>query len=67
MRAGRAIGRLISATIDGTPVTFGSSPAGRPGLTTTSEALAALGAALGSAVDGFLLPGDLTFTSVGPP
>jgi hypothetical protein len=59
--------RTLSATIDGAPVTFGSSPAGRPGLTTTPQALAALGAALGTEVDGFLLPGDLTFTSVGPP
>ena len=59
--------RTLSATIGGAPVTFGSSPVGRPDLTTTAEALAALGAALGAEVDGFLLPGDLTFTSVGPP
>ena len=59
--------RTLSATIDGAPVTFASSPAGRPGLTTTPDALAALGAALGTEVEGFVLPGDITFTSVGPP
>ena len=35
--------------------------------TTTPEALAALSAALGTEAEGFLLPGVLTFTSVGPP
>ena len=40
----------------------------RPGSTTTPEALGgAQRQPLGREVEGFLLPGDLTFTSVGPP
>jgi hypothetical protein len=59
--------RTLTATIDGAPVTFGTSEAGRTGMVTTPAALATLGAALGAEVDGGLYPAEPTFTTVGPP
>jgi hypothetical protein len=59
--------RTLSATIDGAPVTIGTSAAGRTEMVTTPSALAAIGAALGAAVDGAIMPQLPTFTQVGPP
>jgi hypothetical protein len=59
--------RTLTATIDGAPITFAASAAGRTALRTTPEALAAIGAALGADVDGGLWPELPTFTTVGPP
>lgn len=59
--------RTLTATLDGAPITLGTSEAGRPGLETTPAALAALSAALGEPVDGGLFPGAPVFTRIGPP
>jgi hypothetical protein len=59
--------RTLSATIDGAPITFATATAGEPDLDTTPAALAAVGAALGTPVQGGLFPGEPSFTTVGPP